>query len=117
MQERRRIHPVQLGGPFADKTLYGRRCWVHGVSVTETTGTTPAAIRLRDGNDLTGAAVLRYNLAANESTRDWFGDGGISFEGGLFLDVISGACEGTVFVSDDRGGSAVTLDLDNMMED
>lgn len=117
MRERRKVHPQQLGGPFADKIMYGRHCWVHGVAVKESTGAATASFQLHDGNDTTGPNVLPYNLAANESARDWFGDGGIFFEGGLFLNVLSGSCSGTVFVSDERGGSDVEIHAHDIFEE
>lgn len=117
MLERRRVHPQQLGNPWASKVVYGRHCWLHGFAVRETTGAGAATFRLHDGNDATGPNVIPVTLAAGESSRDWFGDGGISLEGGCFLEVISGTVEGTVFLSDDRGGSSVSVDLaDSIIE-
>jgi hypothetical protein len=71
---------------------------VLGWSFAETTGTTPATIRLHDGNAATGEVFARINLAANESVRDWYIPKGVRcFTGRLFLEVIAGSVEGVVY--------------------
>lgn len=70
-----------------------------GWSVVETTGTASAAIRLRDGAANTDQVILRINLSPNESTRDYLYKYGIGIETGmLWLEVVSGSVEGTVWV-------------------
>lgn len=71
---------------------------IGGWSVAETTGTAGAAIRLHDGQNITGEAIVRINLAANESTRDLFPRKGIEcYTGRVFLEVISGSVEGVLY--------------------
>lgn len=70
-----------------------------GWSVVETTGTASAAVRLRDGAGATDQVMLRIDLAPSESTRDYLHKHGLGIETGmLWLEVISGSVEGTVWV-------------------
>jgi hypothetical protein len=69
-----------------------------GWSVAETSGTTPAAIRLIDGATNTGEVFTRINLLASESVRDWYIPKGVRCSTGrMFLQVISGSVEGVVY--------------------
>ena len=69
-----------------------------GYSIRETSGTASAVVRIRDGFDNTGDILLTISLTAAESTRDWFMPGGIAFTIGCYLEVVSGAVEGAVFL-------------------
>lgn len=68
-----------------------------GYALRETAGAA-AVVRLLDGPDANGDMLLSLSLAANESTRDWYLPGGISFTQGLFVVVVSGAIEGNVYL-------------------
>lgn len=69
-----------------------------GWALAETTGLSPAAVRLRDGNSAAGEVLARINLAANESARDTFTTRGIRvFTGRVYLEVVSGSVEGVVY--------------------
>lgn len=111
-REASRIDPVPVDNPFSSKQLYGRECYVHGVGVKETTGAAQAVFNLRDGSSAAGALVMPYVLAPNQSTREWLGTDGVSFQGGCFLEVVSGSVTGSVFISDDMGETYARLDLD-----
>lgn len=77
-------------------------CRLKGFSVLESAGTVadPAAkVYLRDGTDATGTKKAIITLATNESDRDWFGDEGIAFATGIYVDVAVGAVEITVWSS------------------
>lgn len=67
-----------------------------GWALRETAGA-PATVYLRDGRDAGGEIVVPLQLAANESTRDYFA-GGLSLVDSLYLDVVAGSVEGAVFV-------------------
>lgn len=69
-----------------------------GWSLAETTGTNAATIRLWDGRNATAEQIVRINLGANESVRDWFIPRGVRIvSGAIFLQVVSGSVEGTVY--------------------
>lgn len=70
-----------------------------GYALRETTGAANATVLLRDGATADGAVVIPITLGPNESTRDWFGPGGISFGNGLFVEVAAGEVEGSVFLA------------------
>jgi hypothetical protein len=70
-----------------------------GYALRETSGGTPAIVRLLDGFDATGDLLLPISLTGAESVRDWFLPAGISFGTGLFVQVVSGTVEGVVFMA------------------
>jgi len=67
-----------------------------GWAINETSGVAPATVALRDGT-VEGDVVITITLAPGESTRDWFGPGGISLTQGLYIDA-AGAAAGSVFL-------------------
>jgi len=72
-----------------------------GYSLHETTGTTGAVIRLHDGISTDGDSLVPISLGMGESVRDWFGDqrsGGVAFPTGMYLEVVSGSLEGSIWV-------------------
>lgn len=74
---------------------------VAGYAIRETSGTAGAVVRLLDGFDSNGDLLVPINLSANESVRDWFQPTGISYGAGLYVQVVSGTIEGTVFLAPD----------------
>lgn len=68
-------------------------------SFLETTGTTRATVRLRDGADANAAVIVPISLSAGESTRDWLGPQGIPCKAGVYLEVVSGSVEGNIVVA------------------
>jgi hypothetical protein len=73
-----------------------------GWALRETAGATATAY-LRDGVDAGGDIIVPISLSANESTRDVYIPGGLSFGRGLYLDVVTGSVEGSVWL----GGNGV----------
>lgn len=69
-----------------------------GWALKETTGAAVATLNIWDGTDNRGLLLAPVNLAANESTRDWFSDWGIAFSRGLFVEVLSGSVSGALWV-------------------
>lgn len=68
-----------------------------GFSVRETAGST-ATIRVYDNASAASGTLLdSIQLAANESAREWY-PGGIWFSAGVYVDIVSGAVEGSVRV-------------------
>jgi hypothetical protein len=72
-----------------------------GFSFREVTGAA-AVIRLRDGADrdlaANGDLLVTVSLIGNESDRDWFMPGGISFGYGVYVEIVSGTVEGTIYL-------------------
>ena len=64
----------------------------------ETTGTAPASLVLVNGQDATGTIVVPVTLTAGQSTRDYLAGGGVLFDSGVFLRVVSGSVSGSVWV-------------------
>lgn len=83
--------------PTASAQIVNGRVLVMGYAVAETTGSATAALRLRDGTTSAGTRILPIHLAINESVRDWFGPNGIVYEQGIFVEVVSGAIEGSIY--------------------
>ena len=57
-----------------------------------------AAFVLRRGRTPLGVPIAYVNLAADESTRDWYGPNGIACDDGIYIDRESGTTEVAVFV-------------------
>lgn len=86
---------VGTGGTQRPTTAAGA---LVGFALCNTSAVTPAEVELRDGRDAGGNLLMTVTLAEGESTRDWFGPGGINLTEGLHVAVTSGAVEGTVFL-------------------
>ena len=67
-----------------------------GFSVRETSGAAAAMLRIHEGTNATGDILDVIDLKAGESAREWYGPQGIDADGGIFVDVVSGAVEGSV---------------------
>lgn len=93
------VRQVNLGGRDTKAATSAGR--LMGWSLRETAGA-QATVYLRDGLDDTGAIVAAIELAPNESTRDSYFPGGLSYGAGLYVDVAAGAVEGAVYL----GGAA-----------
>jgi hypothetical protein len=79
-------------------TPIGNALALHGWALAETTGSAAAALRIRDGSTVAGETLARINLAANESTRDYFGNNGIQVRTGkIFIEIIAGSIEGVLY--------------------
>lgn len=82
-------------GASNEHVLSGASGVLMGYGLRETTGTATATLELRDGQ---GALICPVTLAANESARDWFGPGGLSFVNGLQLVRVAGSADGAVYL-------------------
>lgn len=86
--------PVGLAqGATARATSSGGR--LVGWSLRETAGAV-AVVRLYDGRSTDAPLVAVANLAASASDTTWLG--GVSLTEGLFVEVMSGAVEGAVYL-------------------
>lgn len=90
---------VGLGGTARPSTTNGAMV---GYALRETTGTTAAVVEIREGA-VDGPLLFPLTLAPGESVRDWLAPGGVSYGGGLWVNVVSGTVDGAVFL---RGGDS-----------
>ena len=70
-----------------------------GWSVAESTGTTAAAFRLRDGQSSSAPRLTaEVALTAGETNREWFGDQTVEIaSGSIYLEIVSGSLEIVVY--------------------
>jgi hypothetical protein len=66
-------------------------------------GANPAVVRLRDGDSAAADLISVINLPAASSSNVWLSPGGVSFQNGLFVEVVTGgsletAVEGTLYL-------------------
>ena len=66
-----------------------------GFSLRETAGAV-ATVRIYDNTAASGTLLDTISFAANESAREWYGNGGLAFATGLHIDVVSGTVEGSI---------------------
>jgi hypothetical protein len=84
-----------VGGP-----VFGGDSLVVGWSFKETTGTAPAECWLIDGNDANGQPFAFITLLAGQSVRDVVNDFGLNITTGIFVRVVSGSVQGSVWSVD-----------------
>ena len=77
-----------------------------GFNARESDGTPAVATAyICDTDDASdGPAVIKVELAANESKTVWFGHPGIDFSNGISIDHIAGTLDITLFYADDSAG-------------
>jgi hypothetical protein len=85
----------------------GRLSWAPGTIAGYSINTAGAAawmVRLRDGDDRTDPNNIRATIAGpaagSTSAAAWFLPGGLPITAGLFLEIVSGAPEGTIYMLD-----------------
>ena len=82
------------------QALFAGDSLVVGWSFKETTGAAAAELWLIDGNDANGMPFAFITLSAGQSTRDLTNDFGLNVTTGLFVRVVSGSVQGSVWVVD-----------------
>jgi hypothetical protein len=92
------MRPETINFPAAGGRLLNTGGCVTFITSHETTGTAGAEIRLWDGSTNAGTLVAVISLNAGESTRDDITEHHLTFRTGLYLEVVSGAIEGSVSV-------------------
>lgn len=68
-----------------------------GFAIRETTGAAGATVLLRE-HDAAGDVIVPIKLGNGECRSEWFGPGGINVQAGLYVDVVAGAIDGSVFL-------------------
>lgn len=90
--------PIRVASPGASGQLIAGSGRLIGWSWRETSGVAVAAFQLLDGG-LTGSGMLEtVSLGAGESTRDWQPLHAMPYYGSVFLNTLSGAFEGVVWL-------------------
>lgn len=84
----------------AGRNLIARGTLIFGWAFQETTAAAPATLALIDGNDQNGALAVPITLTANQSTRDIFGQPGLYFESGPYLQIVTGSIQGALWYVD-----------------
>lgn len=69
----------------------------YGFSFRETSGSASATVRIYDGDTAAGALLDSVQLSAGESAREFYATG-VRAQDGIYVDVVSGAVEGSVRV-------------------
>jgi hypothetical protein len=69
-----------------------------GWALLETTGTAAATAVIRDGTAATGNLLVPISLSAGQSTRDWESIHPMPYYQGIFLQNVTGAWEGSIWV-------------------
>lgn len=80
-----------------DQEVQGRGGIVTGWSFKETTGAATAEVWIVNGNNATGVPIAFITLLANQSVRDVLADNGVLCDLGLFVHVVSGSVQGSVW--------------------
>lgn len=90
---------IEIAATAADVAVLGSGAKVRGFCLTEAAGTPAAAsCIIRDGANASAEVVFSLKFAASETKTAWFGDG-ITFDTGVFLDMVAGTIQGSIFVS------------------
>lgn len=69
-----------------------------GYQIVAAAAATPARIRIRDGRDATGPVLAAIALAANGSEAVMLGDAGITADTGVYVEVVNGSAEVTLYL-------------------
>ena len=68
-----------------------------GWSFKNASSSATATLTIYDATGAGGAGEFPVQLAADESSREWFGPMGVLFQSGIFVDVTAGQVKGSVF--------------------
>lgn len=100
----RGARPVQIGtATDATTRVSSSPGRLVGWSVrTSAFATDPGAVKLHDGTDANGPIIAVINVLEGTSNTVWMAPGGVSFQHGLFVEILSGAglttVEGAVYL-------------------
>lgn len=88
--------PTAFAATAVDQLLLTGVGTYYGHALLETVGGA-ATVDILDGTDATGTSLAPISLAANQSTRDFYGTPGLKVTKGIFFHVIAGTVRGTVY--------------------
>jgi hypothetical protein len=96
--------PAHYLRPFiipANTTLFvanGRRSFLGGYGLAESTGAANAQLNIIDGQDANGRIVIPITLLPGQSVRDHFGQNHVYLESGCTIAIVSGAVSGSIWL-------------------
>lgn len=77
--------------------LTSREGRLFGWSFVETTGSAAAQVRVIDGGNSGGLEIVNITLSAGQSTRDWLAKPGLRFRSGIYIDIVAGSIQGSIW--------------------
>lgn len=89
--------PIPITTTTASKQVATGLWVIVGWSFEETTNVAGASFALYDGQDATGTLVAPITLLTNESVRDLVGAEGLACSRGIYLSMVSGSIQGSVW--------------------
>jgi hypothetical protein len=89
------VSAVAIALTGADQAVLAGPGVYRGIVLRETAAST-AVVQIWDGTGAAGTLLDVVGLAASGSAREWLGDGGLRFKTGLYVEIVSGAVEGSV---------------------
>lgn len=93
-----KILPVVLDA--APLQAFGGMIILRGWALLNPNPAASVQVVMYDGTNNTGTPIAVVDLLPSESTREWFSDGGIAVESGLYIEVGSDVVGGSIFYSD-----------------
>jgi hypothetical protein len=85
--------------PATSRSVVNNRATLFGYSITETTGAAAATVRLCDAPDGNGLSLALITLTAGQSVRENLPAFGLNLDAGLFVSVIAGSVDVSVYVT------------------
>lgn len=98
------VHYVTFDLNGAGTPLLAFSVVLYGWALRNVSGSTLATLDIYDNNSVAGIPVFPINLAANETSREWFGDRGLMFLNGLYVNVTAQEVKGSIFYRHHRPG-------------
>lgn len=90
------VHAQAIALTGSDQTARTGQAVYYGFSIRETAGAA-AVVRVYDATSAAGTLLDTIGLAALESAREYY-PGGVWAQTGIYVDIVSGAVEGSVRV-------------------
>lgn len=90
--------PLFLSADFVEGAYSNARVALMGWSIKNLSAAATAELDIYNSGAAQGEIVFPVTLAANESSREWFGPNGVLFDSGLSINVAAGNIDGTLFV-------------------
>ncbi len=81
----------------SDQVVSANPSLLYGFAIRETSGSATAVVKIYDNASAASGTMIPVSLTASQSAREWWNDG-LRFPNGVYVDVVSGAVEGSVFV-------------------
>jgi hypothetical protein len=98
-----RVRPVSLRAVTADTALIGMGGRLMGWALRESTGASFAALEFYDGASAGGTLIAPINIGQGGFLTFWYGDLGIDVESGIFVHMVAGSMDITVYYRFDTG--------------